>query len=96
MRADFAWPDAMVAVEMQGGTWSRRRSGHSTGRGIDRDCTKAVLAQTGGWLLLPLTTTMLRNQELIWLPRLATLIRSRAAAASLHEPQPADRPTALG
>jgi hypothetical protein len=77
MRVDFAWPRALVALEMQGGTWSRRRSGHSSGSGIDRDCLKSWVAQEGGWILVQLTTTMLRDQELVWLPRLANLIRTR-------------------
>lgn len=75
MRADFAWPEAQLALELQGGTW--RRGGHSTGAGIDRDATKLLLAQTDDWSLLQLTTSMLRDSETIWLPKLAGLICRR-------------------
>jgi hypothetical protein len=82
MRADFAWPAAAVALELQGGTWGRRRSGHSTGKGIQQDCIKTFVAQSAGWVLLPMTTTMLQQQELIWLPRIADCIRLRMPAAT--------------
>ena len=82
MRADFAWPTAAVVVELQGGTWSRRRSGHSTGKGIQQDCIKTTVAQLAGWVLFPITTTMLQEQELIWLPRIAECIRHRTPAAA--------------
>lgn len=75
MRADFAWPAARVALEIQGGTWVK--SGHSSGRGIERDCIKALLAQSDGWALVAVTDAMLCRQTDIWLPMLAVLIRSR-------------------
>ena len=84
MRADFAWPAAAVALELQGGTWGRRRSGHSTGKGIQQDCIKTFVAQHAGWVLLPMTTTMLQGQELIWLPRLADCILRRMKAPAEH------------
>lgn len=51
-RFDFAWPDAKLAVECQGGTWSSKRMGHSSGSGIQRDMAKANEAQLQGWLIL--------------------------------------------
>ena len=75
MRADFAWPHAQVGLEIQGGTWVK--SGHSSGGGIERDCIKAFLAQSAGWVLLAMTDHMLGRQADTWLPRLADLIRSR-------------------
>ena len=76
MRADFAWPAACVAVEIQGGTWGRK-SGHSSGSGIERDAIKTLLAQMDGWALIPLTDHMVGRDAQIWLPRLEHLIRSR-------------------
>jgi hypothetical protein len=72
MAADFAWPDARVAVEIQGGTWVK--GGHSTGAGIRRDVTKSNLAQLSGWACLALTADMI---EPSWLARLEQLVRSR-------------------
>lgn len=76
-RADFAWPDAAVALEIQGGTWTLGK--HSSGVGIERDCTKSFTAQLSGWACLAMTSTMLIKQERIWLPKLAAVIQQRLA-----------------
>lgn len=73
MVADFAWPDAEVVVEIQGGTWVSSR-GHTSGKGIQRDLVKSALAQLGGWICIGLTAEMI-NEE--WLARLEALLRSR-------------------
>jgi very-short-patch-repair endonuclease len=78
--ADFAWPNAQVVVEVQGGTWVK--SGHSTGTGIQRDAIKALTAAAGGWVVVGLTADMIGPQGGVWLPKVATLIRSRMAAYS--------------
>ena len=45
-------PLRKIGVEVQGGAWLGRRGGHSGGKGIERDCYKALLAhQTGVELL---------------------------------------------
>lgn len=75
MKADFAWPQARVALEIQGGTWVQ--GGHSTGLGITRDATKSFVAQADGWALVALTDGMLNRQQEIWLPKLEGLIRTR-------------------
>jgi very-short-patch-repair endonuclease len=49
-RFDFAWPDQKVAVELDGGIWTK--GGHSTGTGIMRDMEKSNQAQLDGWLVL--------------------------------------------
>jgi very-short-patch-repair endonuclease len=77
--ADFAWLDARVVVEVQGGTWVK--SGHSTGTGIQRDAIKALTAAAGGWVVLALTADMIGPQGSIWLPRVAEVIRQRAGVA---------------
>jgi len=46
-RWDFAWTDARVLVEINGGTYARM--GHSTGTGIARDYEKSNLAMLAGW-----------------------------------------------
>ena len=74
-RGDFLWPAAKVVVECQGGTW--QQGGHSSGKGIDRDAAKLITAQLDGWLLFPITTTMLRQQADVWLPMVAEAIRRR-------------------
>lgn len=75
-RADFAWPDAMVALEVQGGQWVR--SGHSSGSGLERDAVKSWTAQLDGWALVAMTERMLCRQSDVWLPMLEQLIRTRS------------------
>jgi len=50
---DFAWPAIKIAVEVQGGVW--KKGGHTSGKGVTRDCEKMCLAQLEGWILLPVT-----------------------------------------
>jgi hypothetical protein len=84
-KADFAWPQACVVVEVQGGTFVV--GGHSTGPGIERDAIKSLTAQVSGWALICLTDKMLtRNGEKIWLPKLASFIVARTASkAAMRE-----------
>jgi len=44
---DYAWPEFLLTVEINGGTWTK--SGHSTGKGIQRDYTKSNAAVMHGW-----------------------------------------------
>lgn len=51
---DFAWPceSGGVAVEIQGGTFSRAKSGHTSGVGVQRDNEKSNAAILLGWWVL--------------------------------------------
>jgi len=84
-KADFAWPEARVVLEVQGGTFVV--GGHSTGPGIERDAVKSLTAQISGWALICLTDKMLtRYGEKIWLPKMASFICARTAAkATMRE-----------
>lgn len=53
-RFDFAWPHALLAVEVEGGTWSKGR--HVRGQGYASDCEKYNAAQLHGWTVLRFTT----------------------------------------
>jgi very-short-patch-repair endonuclease len=66
-RFDFAWPDEMVALEVEGGVWSHGR--HGRGSGIVKDIEKYNAAAQAGWMVLRVlpkdlcterTATMLR------------------------------------
>jgi len=61
-RFDFAWPDRMTAVEVEGGTWSRGR--HVRGRGFEADCQKYNAAAVMGWKVLRVTGGMLDRDAL--------------------------------
>ncbi len=53
-RADFASIEARVAIEIQGGTWSRGR--HVQATGYARDARKYNLAQMSDWQVFLLVT----------------------------------------
>lgn len=48
-RFDLCWPDQMIAVEVEGGIWSRGR--HSRGAGMIADMDKYNEAVMLGWRL---------------------------------------------
>ena len=58
-RFDFAFPEQRVAVELDGGTWTRGR--HVTGAGFEKDCEKMNLATALGWRVLRFTAGMLER-----------------------------------
>lgn len=62
-RFDFANPALKVAVECNGGQWVK--SGHSSGKGLQRDAEKLNTAQALGWRVYVLTTSMLSKREAI-------------------------------
>ena len=50
---DFAWPAAMLAVEIEGGTFIRGR--HTRPKGYQQDCEKYNAAVLRGWRVLRYT-----------------------------------------
>lgn len=68
-RYDFAWPDKMIAVEVEGGTWGGGR--HTRGAGYEKDCEKYNEAAILGWRVLRATGKQVNNGQAIqWLMRL--------------------------
>jgi very-short-patch-repair endonuclease len=63
-RLDFAWPQAKIAVEIDGGT-AFGKSRHSRGVGYAEDCRKINEAQMLGWHVLRFTTEMVASGEAI-------------------------------
>lgn len=62
-RLDFAHLESRVGLEIQGGIW--QKGGHSSGRGITRDCKKNFCALTGGWIVFALTDAMSRDAVIL-------------------------------
>lgn len=62
-RFDFAWPDHLLAVETEGGTWSGGR--HTTGKGFEGDCDKYNQAALLGWTVLRFTGKHVKSGEAI-------------------------------
>ena len=57
---DRVWREPYrICVEVQGATFVK--GGHSSGRGIERDCEKACLAAIHGWRYLPVTKHMIED-----------------------------------
>jgi len=58
---DFAWPEARVAVEIDGGQWSPHGGRHSR----DSDREKLNAAALAGWLVLRYSGTMLNDPQTV-------------------------------
>lgn len=58
-RFDFAWPDLLLAAEVEGGVWTQGR--HTRGGGYEGDCEKYNSAQERGWTVLRFTTGMVAD-----------------------------------
>lgn len=58
-RCDFAWPERLLAVEIEGGVWSGGR--HTTGKGFSADCEKYNALALRGWRLLRFTPDMVKS-----------------------------------
>lgn len=64
-RFDFAWPAALLALEIEGGVFIAGR--HSRGAGYRADCEKHSAAAVLGWRVLRVTGDHIRNgQALQW------------------------------
>lgn len=60
-RCDFAWPDARVIVEVEGGTWVPGGGRHNRPGGYEDDCRKYNAAVHLGWRVYRCTGGMLEN-----------------------------------
>lgn len=60
-RFDFAFPDRMLAIEVEGGTYGKSR--HTSGAGYAEDCCKYNAAIKLGWSVLRYTPQMINNGE---------------------------------
>lgn len=68
-RADFAWPDKMLMVEVEGGHWQNGR--HTRGAGFDADCEKYAEAVLAGWRVIRCTGTHIKSGEALEWIRMA-------------------------
>lgn len=62
-RLDFANPDKMLAVEVEGGTWVNGR--HSRGAGMKSDMEKYNLALLSGWRVLRVNGDHIKSGQAI-------------------------------
>ena len=67
-RFDLAWPDRMVAVEVDGGT--RVVGRHVRGAGYEADCEKVNEATVAGWSVFGVTPRMIEDgRALGWIEK---------------------------
>lgn len=62
-RFDFALPVPMIAIEVEGGIWTKGR--HTRGKGYEEDCYKYNEAALLGWRIFRFTPKMIRSGEAI-------------------------------
>jgi hypothetical protein len=72
-RFDFAWPDLMFAVEVEGGTWVSGR--HNRGAGFEADAIKYGEAMRLGWAVYRCTTGIIKSGQAVEL--IEALIKQR-------------------
>ena len=58
-RFDFAWKEYELAVEVEGGKWTRGR--HTRPEGFEKDCEKYNTAAIAGWCVLRFTADMVNS-----------------------------------
>ena len=58
-RFDLAWLDRMLAVEIEGGIWTKGR--HVRGKGFEKDMEKYNEAALAGWRTLRFSTGMVKD-----------------------------------
>lgn len=78
-RFDFAWPELMVACEVEGATWAGGR--HTRGAGFQKDAEKYGEAAIAGWRVIRVTSGMIKDGMAIEL-----LARAIAIAQQGREP----------
>lgn len=78
-RFDFAWPEYMLAVECEGGTYSGGR--HTRGDGFERDADKYNAASLAGWAVLRFTGDRIESGAAIEVIEVALRQRMEAADA---------------
>lgn len=62
-RFDFAILPCFLAIEIQGGTYLRHRTGHTTAKGHQNDVDKHNAAIELGWTMLYFTTKDLKGKK---------------------------------
>lgn len=61
-RFDFAWPEKLIACEIDGGSW-KPHGGHSTGAGFQNDRDKDDAALRLGWRVYRCTPAMVKRGQ---------------------------------
>lgn len=68
-RFDYAWTNEKLALEIEGGTWTKSR--HTSGKGYRNDCIKYSTAAIMGWRVIRCTTCMINDMTVVELLQMA-------------------------
>ena len=74
-RFDFAWPNKKVAIELDGGIWTR--GAHVRGSHYESDRKKCNTAQLHGWIVLVFTSGMLDKDPIGCIEIIQTALRRK-------------------
>jgi hypothetical protein len=74
-RFDVAWPEWLMAVEVDGGIWVSGGGGHNRGAAYERDRRRDLLAASVGWSVVRVTPGMLKRGGCVGL--VASALRCR-------------------
>lgn len=85
-RFDYAWPRNRVALEVEGGAWTRGR--HTRGAGFIADLEKYSEAAAQGWRVLRVTPSTLCTEATVKLVRRALEFRAFTTSLNLALPAP--------
>lgn len=77
-RFDFAWPDLMLAVEVEGGAWVGGR--HTRGKGFVEDLKKYQEAQRLGWTIYRTAGELIKTGEAVQTIKELILAKTKDAA----------------
>jgi very-short-patch-repair endonuclease len=80
-RADFAWPAAKIALEVNGGLYTPV-SGHRSISGIERDMEKSNAAQLDGWIYLQVGSKHLKNMT--YMASIVAFVKAKVEIAAYH------------
>lgn len=75
-RFDLAWPEAKVAVELDGGVWTRGR--HVRAKGYEADLEKINAAIERGWVVLRYTPQMIDRNPWNVIEQVKRVVKARA------------------
>lgn len=64
-RSDFAWPEARLLVEVQGGIWAADPGRHNRGSGYEADLSRSNLAVLLGYRMLCFSERMIRSGDAV-------------------------------
>lgn len=74
-RFDWAWPERLIALEIEGGTFVKGGGRHQRREGFVADCQKYNHAALSGWIVLRVTPAQLDSVATFDLVRRAIELR---------------------